>query len=212
MSLDHILQTLETEAEQQLGQIEQAAQTEIERIRTQAQAEAEAIRQKHLADSQAALQVERMRLLNRTKQAASQIGLNARETLIASALAETAKRLAALTTAEVYPGLLHRLTQEAVDTLEANQQFCLHVRNSDVELMSRIVQELGVSATVIGDLAETCVGQPSDTENNRPAGVVVTTVDGRISLTNTLQARLQRVAHLYRARIAEIIFDQQQER
>ncbi len=207
MSLDRILQALETEAEQQLGQIERAAQAEIERIGMQAQAEAEAIRQKHLATSQATLQIERTRLLNRAKQAASQIGLNARETLIASALAATVERLAALSTTEAYSGLLDRLTEEAVDTLEANQQLCLHVRADDVELMERIVRERNILATVVGDLTGDSLGQPFGSENNCLGGVVIATVDRRISLTNTLQARLQRVANLYRAQIAEIIFD-----
>jgi vacuolar-type H+-ATPase subunit E/Vma4 len=210
MSLDHILKALETEAKRQIGEIEQAAQAEIERIGMQAQAEAEAVRQKHLATGQAGLQVERTRLLNRAKLAASQILLNGRETLIASALAATTERLAALSAAEAYPGLLRQLTEEAVDTLAINQSLCLHVRPEDVELMGRLVRELAVSATVAGDLTGDSLG-PSEAGHNCLGGVMVTTVDGRISLTNTLQARLQRVAHLYRAQIAKIIFGQPQE-
>jgi vacuolar-type H+-ATPase subunit E/Vma4 len=207
MSLEHILQALETEAEQQLGEIERAAQVEIERICLQAQAEAESVCQKHLATSQAALQIERTRLLNQAKLAASQILLNARETLIASALTATTRRLAALSTTAAYPGLLRQLTEEAVETLKLNQQLCLHVRDDDVDLMGQIIRELGISATVTGNLAGDSLEQSSDWENNCLGGVVVTTVDNRISLTNTLQTRLQRVANLYRAQIAEIIFD-----
>lgn len=215
MSLDRILQALETEAEQQIAEIEQAAQAEIERICAQAQAEAEVVRQKHLAISRASLQVERTRLLNRAKQAASQVVLNARETLISSTVAATVKRLAALSTTAVYPELLRQLTQEAVDTLGTNERLCLHVRAHDVELMRRIVRELDLSATVAGDLAGDSLGQPHYTsagwENDCLGGLVVTTADGRISLANTLEIRLQRVAHLYRAQIAEIIFNPKQE-
>jgi vacuolar-type H+-ATPase subunit E/Vma4 len=215
MSLDRILQALEIEAERQIAEIERTAQIEVEGIRAQAQAEAEAVRQKHLATSQASLQIERTRLLNRAKQAASQVVLNARETLISSTLAATVERLAALSTTETYPKLLRKLTQEAVDTLGGNQRLCLHVEAQDVELMRRIVRELDLSATVAGDLAGDSLGQPHNTnvggENGCLGGLVVTTADGRISLANTLEIRLQRVANLYRAQIAEIIFDPKRE-
>jgi vacuolar-type H+-ATPase subunit E/Vma4 len=72
--------------------------------------------------------------------------------------------------------------------------------------MNRIAQGLGLSATVIGDLT----GDSSE-PNPCLGGLAVSTADNRISLTNTLEARLQRVAQLYRAQIAEIVFDQRQE-
>lgn len=86
MSLEHILQALEAEAERQITEIEQAAEAEVKRILSQAQIEAGAVRQKHLAASQALLQVERTRLLNRAKQQASQTVLRGREAVISSAL------------------------------------------------------------------------------------------------------------------------------
>jgi vacuolar-type H+-ATPase subunit E/Vma4 len=67
--------------------------------------------------------------------------------------------------------------------------------------MKAIVQELGLSVVVEGDL-----------ENNGLwgadlGGVVATTPDERIRLVNTLEVRLQRVASLYRAQIAEMFFN-----
>ncbi|GAB4432818.1 MAG: hypothetical protein Fur0044_30360 [Anaerolineae bacterium] len=206
MSLEHILQALEAETDQQIAEIERAGQDEIERVRVEAEAEAEKIRQKHLSTNQILLQVERTRRLNRAKQEASQQVLQAREKLITAALAATRQHLAALTAAETYPPLLRQLTEESVATLGKTQPLCLHVRKTDVELMNRIAQELELSATVIGDLT----GDSSE-PNPCLGGLAVSTADNRISLTNTLEARLQRVAQLYRAQIAEIIFDGRQE-
>lgn len=209
MSLERILQALDAEAEHQIAEIERATQLEIEHIRTQAQVEAETVRQKHLDAGQASLQVERTRQLNRARQEAVQTVMSARETLLASALEATTRRLAVLSASELYPAYLRQLTQEGVDHLGAHNECCLHVRSQDVELMRQIVQELGFSATVIGDLA------PENTTPNLPdnslGGVVATSSDGRIRLVNTLAARLQRVAQLQRAQIAEIVFDQHQE-
>ena len=200
MSLEKILKTLETEAERQVVEIDQAAQVEIERIRTQAWAEAEAVRQKRVAAIQAPLQAEQARIRNQAKLKALQTVMGTREALITSALEATARCLATLSTTQAYAGLLRQLTQEAIDTLGADGPLCLCVQSCSVELMNHIVQEMGLQATVEGGLenkasSQSCLG-----------GIVVSTPDGGISLVNTLAARLQRVANLYRAQIAKIVF------
>jgi vacuolar-type H+-ATPase subunit E/Vma4 len=213
MSLEHILQALEAEAERQIAAIEQAAEADVKRILSLAQIEAEAVRQKHLAVSRVSLQVERTRLLNRAKQQASQAVLREREAVITSALAATMKCLAALANTNAYAQLLRQLTQEAVDTLGRDEPLCLHVRERDVELMERIVGEMGLSARVTGDLNEVIPsGQMhfSSAEQNGQSlgGLAATVAAGRVTLNNTLEARLFRVSNLYRAQIAEIIFDE----
>jgi V/A-type H+-transporting ATPase subunit E len=200
MPLDSILQALEAEAERQVAEIDQAAQVEVERIRAQAQTEAVTARQKHMLAIQAPLQAERARILNQAKLEALRVVMGTRETLIASALKAAARCLTALPTTEGYARLLQQLTQEAVDTLGIDSQLCLRVQSQDVELMSSIVQEMGLSASVEGGL-----------ENEASLwgclrGLVATTYDRRIRLDNTLDARLQRVVSLYRSQIAEMVF------
>jgi vacuolar-type H+-ATPase subunit E/Vma4 len=213
MSLEHILQALEAEVERQIAEIEQATEAEVKRILSQAQIEAGAVRQKHRAAGQASLQVERTRLLNRAKQQASQTVLREREAVISSALAATMECLAALSHTNAYPHLLRQLTQEAVDTLGRDEPLCLHVREGDVELMERIVGEMGLSASVTGDLKEIIPpGQmrisPMEQNDRSLGGLVVTVTAGRVTLNNTVEARLLRVSNLYRAQIAEIIFNE----
>lgn len=204
MPLDTILHALEAEAERLVAEIDQAAQAEVERILTQAQAQAVAVRQKHLTAIESPLRTEQARLLNRAKLTRLQLVLGTREDLITAALEAAARRLAALTSSQAYAGWLRQLTQEAAAALELDN-LSLHVQNSDLALMNHLVEELGLSATVTGD-------RELEAELERDlGGVVVTTPDGRISLVNTLGVRLQRVATLYRARIAELMFEDQQE-
>jgi vacuolar-type H+-ATPase subunit E/Vma4 len=205
MSLENILQALEGEAERQVVEIEQATQAEIERIRTRAQAEAEVTRQKRLAAIQAPLQAEQARILNQAKLEALQIVMGTREALITSALEATACRLEEISTSEACAGLLQELTLEAIDTLGLNGRLCLHVQICNLELMRRIIQEMGLSATVTGGLED------GNSSSNCLGGVVVTSSDGRISVINTMAARLQRVTSLYRAQIAKMVFGDQQE-
>jgi hypothetical protein len=82
--------------------------------------------------------------------------------------------------------------------------------------MQQIVREMGLLATVVGDLADAgSLGQlrfaAPELKDNSLGGLAVTTAAGRICLINTLEMRLQRVAQLYRAQIAEILLDHRQD-
>lgn len=201
MSLDKILDALEAEAEREIGELERSTQTEIERIRARARQKAAAVEQKHVAEIQAPLQAERARILNQARLESLRVVMGARESLIDSVLGAAARRLAALPANPTYAHLLRRLAREAVETLGGNGGLCLRVRDQDVALMRCIaLEEMGLAATVEGGLEEEdvcwgCLG-----------GLVATTADGRIRLVNTLNVRLQRVAKLYRAQIAAMLF------
>jgi vacuolar-type H+-ATPase subunit E/Vma4 len=205
MSLENILQALEAEAERQVAEIEGAAQAEIECIRAQAQAEAETVRQKHVAAIQVPLRAEQARILNQAKLEALRVVKGTREALLSSALEAAARRLAALPTMETYASLLQRLLQEAADTLGIDSGLHLHVHSCDVELMGHIVQRMGLSAAVEGDLENEASSWAC------PGGLVATNSDERVRLVNTLDARLGKVANLYRSQIAEMLFGGQQE-
>jgi len=202
MSLQNILQALETEAERLVTEIDQATQAEVERIRAEAQVEATVVQQKHLAAIEAPLRAEQARIINRAKLEALQIVLGTREDLITTVLEATNRRLEALASTELYADLLQQLMQEAVTVLGVNE-VCLRVRSSDVELMNPIVQKLGLSATVTGGLED------DEAIAGNGGGVVATTPDGRISLVNTPTARLARAASLYRLQIAKLMFENQ---
>lgn len=205
MPLANILQALEAEAERRVAEIEQAAQAEITQIHAQAQANAVAVRQKQCAAITAPLRAEQARILNQAKLEALQIVQGTRENLMREVLEATTQRLAELTSTTGYAEVLRQLAQEAVDTLGANGQVCLRVQSDDVTLVERIAQELGLSAVVTGGL------EHEDSLAGSEGGLVASTPDGRISLLNTPAVRLRRVASLYRAQIAELLFDPQPE-
>lgn len=205
MPLENILQALEAESARQVADIAQTAQAEVARIRAEAQAQATAVQQQHMLAQQAPLQAERTRIVNKAKLDALRVVMGTRETLMASALEMAAQYLGTLSASPTYPVLLQRLTQEAIDRLATPGQLRLHVRSCDVELMCGLVEEMGLAATVKGNLEHEaspwgCLG-----------GVVVATPDERISLANTLAARLQRAASLYRSDIAALVCGKKQE-
>jgi V/A-type H+-transporting ATPase subunit E len=202
MSLDNILQALEIEAQHQIAEIEQNTHTELERIEAETRRQVEVVRKRRLEAIQAPLQLEKTRIINQAKQEALQIVLGSRENLITGVLEVAAQRLAALSNTEFYPQLLQQLLQEAVDTLGICDQLHLRVQSQDETLMEQIVQDMGLSARIEGNL------QNEGMWGADLGGLEAATADGRINLVNTLEARLQRVASLYRAQIVEYIFDQ----
>ncbi len=205
MPLDNILRALETQAERLEAEIQQATQAEVERIYAEAQAEAAVVRQKQLAAIEAPLRAEQARILNRAKLEALQIVMGTREQLITAVLEIATRRLANLVSTEAYAEVLRQLTQEAVAALGANDQLRLHVQSSDVALMNRIVQEMGLPAVVTDGLED------EEVLPGGQGGLVAATPDGRISLLNTPAVRLQRVASQHRAQIVELMFGDQQE-
>jgi V/A-type H+/Na+-transporting ATPase subunit E len=205
MSLDKILEALKAETEQQITEIEQAAQAEIQRIHAEAQVEAVAARQRHLPEIQVPLRAERARIINQAKLEALRLVMGTREALIESALDLAASHLEALAGTDLNGQILQELAREAFSALGAECGLRLQVQSRDVTLMERIARETGLPAGVEGGLENQASLRGS------LGGLVAATRDGRISLINTLDARLQRVANLHRSEIAEVLLDHAQE-
>ena len=221
MPLANILQALEAESARQVADIAHTAQAEVARLRAQAQAQATAVQQQHLLAQQAPLQAERTRIMNQARLEVLRLLMGARESLMASALEMAARCLSDLATSPAYPALMRQLTHEAVARLGTPGQLRLRVRSCDMALMRGIVEEMGLAATVEGDLEHEAFPATASAEggqfNGPPSpwgclgGVVVSTPDSRISLANTLAARLQRAASLYRSAIAALVCGDGQE-
>jgi vacuolar-type H+-ATPase subunit E/Vma4 len=156
MSLEHILEALETQTERQIAQLEQATQAKIEQIQAQAHTEAETLQQQQLQNIQPALQAEQARLLNQARVQAMQTVTATREAAILTLIEAVTQQLATLSAGPDYPALLRCLTQEAVATLPGQDNLCLHVKVADQELMRQLVQGLGLTATILADLPEEC--------------------------------------------------------
>lgn len=209
MALDNILRALETEANCQVEEINQAAWAKLESIRHQAQIEADTVRQQHRAAIKAPLQAEQARILNRARLEALRLVMNAREEGLKAAVEAAANCLADVPGSSVYPELLRKLTLEAVDALGSGVTLRFHVHSRDLELMQGIIDELGLPAVVVGSLEqESEAAYLVSGASCDPIGglVACTNPDERISLDNTLAARLQRAVTFHRSKIAETLF------
>jgi vacuolar-type H+-ATPase subunit E/Vma4 len=204
MPLETILQAIDAEAERQVADVEAETRAKIAQLESEARANAEAIRQKHIEAAQARLKAEQSRILNRAYRQALQVMLGTREAAISAALEDTAKQLAQFTGTSRYADLLRDLTSESAAALGDSQPLCLTVKADDVPLMKQVIAALGISATVETDL------EIGDTVwNSGLGGLIAATPDRRVNVVNTLEMRLQQAAALYRAQLAEWLFQRQ---
>jgi vacuolar-type H+-ATPase subunit E/Vma4 len=72
--------------------------------------------------------------------------------------------------------------------------------------MQEIIQSLALPART-----ESGLGSESTIWDSGLGGIIVATADGRVSLINTLEVRLQRAAEMYRSQITEWLFGTQTE-
>ncbi len=184
MALPDILAALEAEGDAAVRRIAEQSQDSIAQIRRAAEQEAAAIRERRCQDAESALAQERARRVNRARLAALRAASQARETLFRQALERARARLAALRADPAYPALLAALADEALAQIEG--EAVLHADPRD---------ECAMHARFPG----VCVAYDLVTWG----GVEARTLDGCITVTNTLEARLEQAEGLLRQRVME---------
>jgi len=192
MSLQAILERIQTAGDAQVQVIEQEAQTRASAILAQAYIEAEQIEAEALANAGAPGNAERARILHRARLDALHILGEVRENLVDTAVARTRERLASLRADPWYPEVLHTLTEEALEKLavsEGNAQPKMQADPRDMALLQSILHSLKLNIPVRYDL-------------NSWGGLIVASTDGRVVVINTLEARLEQAMSFLRRHLA----------
>lgn len=179
MALEDILRAME-------GQ----AQAEAAAILAKAEAEAREIKTRHSASIMPRLRDERTRLLSEAKLVALREVMDAREALLEDAFNAAQVELAGLRDKPEYPRYLNQLTREVVGQL--GDELSIVVDARDEARMYRITGELGVQARISIGL-------------DTAGGLEGSTPDGRVTVVNTIEMRLQRSRRYLRRDIAFLL-------
>ncbi len=171
MALADILRALETEAEVEIAHLREQSDATVAQIHAEAEADAQAIRERHRRDVLLPLQEESARRLNRARLAALRATSGARERLFAEALVCARERLARLRTDPCYPVILQALVAEALEQLDS--AIVMRADPRDEKILCELLPEVQLQF----DLSTW-------------GGIEVREVDGQITITNTLEARL----------------------
>ena len=190
MSLQHILQTIADDAEQQARAILQEAQARREARLAEAQQQADALRAQILAEAEAEAEQERARLLHRARLERMRKLVAVQETAFQAALQRARDRLAQTRGREDYPAIFAALLREALAAQEPGA--VVHVAGEDRDLARRVLNELGQDAPLTGGLSAW-------------GGVEVHSPDDRIITLNTLESRLSRAEPDLRPLLADLL-------
>jgi vacuolar-type H+-ATPase subunit E/Vma4 len=208
VSLHAILEVIRSSGQAEIGEIETRAFAQARETLVNARLEAETIKEQACATAQEPGFRERTRILHRARLEALQIVGNAREELVDSAIMQTRGRLEGLRMHSIYPKVLRELLSEALDELQRAQvedeclpgssiaAGCLEADRRDCPLLERMLNEMDLEYPVQYNLQ--CWG-----------GLVVKSADGRISVINTLEARLERATSYLRRSLAALFEERQ---
>jgi len=192
MAYENLLRSVEESAEEKERELRENAHKQAEGIRRDAKKLATDIVERIVRDAENAAEIERNKQLYLANGAIREQALNSRENVFESAFDTAVQRLTLLRQDENYPAIFRRLVEETIEAAREGA-FVVHVDPRDRELCTRTLTALKVSREIRTDL--TSMG-----------GLVISSPDGRITLKNTLESRLERVREHKRREIHAVLF------
>lgn len=191
MALEDILKALDEEGKRECEEILERAKQNAKRILTEAKEEAQRIKQAEIAKVTAGLEGERSKVLNIARLAVKKEVIRAKEEVIQEVFSETENRLKRLGESSDYPRILESLILETLQDVEGKIK--VEVDKKDLSLAKSILDKKGIDYSLEAD--------PSSR-----AGIQVTTEDGRITITNTFDSRLEKVRQFLKSEITTVLF------
>ena len=190
MGLAEILQAMEGKAAQQVAERESVADKESRSIVEAAEAEATRIKETHHAMAMERLRREQERLFGAARFNRQQQLAAAREHWLGQVLARARQRLTDLRNGASYACGYEQLVREAMDEIACAVK--LEIDPRDDQLMCRTMAALGIDGVIVSSL-------------NASGGLRVSSLDGCITIDNTVEARLENAWRDLRQRLAALL-------
>jgi V/A-type H+-transporting ATPase subunit E len=192
MAYEELIHSMEADAQLRVQEVRVQARKSIEETQEAARRQAQEIRERLLDEAGRRIEVERHQRLYRAREEVKAGIARAREEYLRRAIDLAGDRLGRLREGGGYPGVLERLTREALDALsEPGAQ--VHVDPRDEASARALVEFLPEKPQLIPDL-------------DAAGGVVVDSADGRIRVDNTFASRLARAGESYRRELYDHLF------
>lgn len=191
MAYENLLKSVEESAQEKQRELQLKAQKEAEGIRSAAKTEADEIIKRIVGEATHSAAIERNKQIYLAKGAIKEQALRSREQIFDAAFKAAGNRLTMLREESEYPAIFKRLAEEAIG-LMGGTPYVLHVDPRDRDLCTKTLTTLGISSDIRADLD--CMG-----------GLVASSPDGLVSISNTVESRLLRVREHKRLEIFHIL-------
>jgi V/A-type H+-transporting ATPase subunit E len=192
MAYENLLKSVEESAQEKERELREKAQSAVQIISEDTKNQSTVIQQSLLAEAKKAATIEKNKRIYLTKGENKEKLIKTKEAIFSTAFGDAEQRLSHVRKDPKYPDILKNLTREAVGAL-GGETFRIHIDKRDEKLLKKILSELHLSGEVIADLQ--CSG-----------GLVVSTQNESVKISNTLESRLERVKEQKKLEIYAVLY------
>ncbi len=178
MAYENLLKSVEESAQERERDLREKASNAIQAISEETRNQVSAIQHSFLEEAKKTAAIEKNKFIYVTKGENKEKLITTKEKIFSAAFAQAEQRLLQIRKDPRYPGILKNLAREAVGTI-GSEEFLVHIDKQDEPLIRSILTDLKVVATIVTDLH--CSG-----------GLIVSTPDESIKISNTIESRLER--------------------
>lgn len=186
MTYEELVRSVEAAAAQKNSEILQRANREAEEIIREAEAKASDIKSGYLKEGLRRAAVERNRQIYLTSEEIKAAHSRITQDLFSQAFLDAGEKLKDIRNSPGYPGLLRKLLEEAVSRA-GNGADILHIADTDAGICKISASDLGI-LEIQGDIESA-------------GGISLSSRDGKITVYNTVESRLERAKNLYKLEI-----------
>jgi len=179
MAYENLLKSVEESAQDKEREIREKAKKQAAEIRKKAKEQAEDLQENAVKEAERSATIERNKLMYLTKGKIKVQGLRTRGKVFDAAFDMAGQRLSALRKNEKYPAVFEKLAREAISAM-GDKPFLVHIDKRDEDLCRKTLAAMNIGCEILTDLQ--CMG-----------GLVASSPDGLISISNTIESRLERI-------------------
>jgi vacuolar-type H+-ATPase subunit E/Vma4 len=187
-----LMRSMDEGVEEKKAEIRKKAEEAAKAIRCEAKTRAAEARRSRMAVAAAAAATRRNHELYAARNELNKEMTALKYQLFARAFAEAGRTLANIRAGEGYPGCYRQLVAEALGEL-SDDNAVLHIDPSDGELCRKVEADLGIRCELAPDLP--CAG-----------GLNASARDGRIVVSNTVEARLEKAKDRLKLEVFATLF------
>jgi len=191
MAYENLLKSVEESAQEKERELRKKAQEQADEIRSDAKRLVEDIQTRTVKEAENAAAIERNKQLYLAKGRIKEQALISREKVFEAAFELAGRQLSRLRQDDTYPAVFKRLAEEAISAM-GGTPFVIHVDGRDLDLCKITLAALNTDCKILADLE--CMG-----------GLVASSPDGLIAISNTIESRLERIREHERLGIHAIL-------
>lgn len=194
MALEDILKALDEKADKQIQLIAIDSQKRVDEITTEISVEADRRKQGRIRKVTEAARSEATAILYSAQLRAKNEVIRAQEKSVGEAFRLAEERLGGLAGEKRYPKVLNALLEQALDFFDGGE-VVIQTREKDRGAIEKAMTRIGTPFTI------------SDLPLEAHGGVVVSSPDGRIVVSNTFESRLIRAQDRLRMEVSKVLFE-----